>query len=137
MSKRRKGKKDRKVMLSPSLLKLLRTYWREARPQGWLFPGLPKINPISPRQLSRAFHEAKTLAGVKKAATLHTLRHSFATHLLEANTDVRVIQVLLGHAKLSTTAQYTHVATKTIRITVSPFEALSKLQDESGQRSPQ
>jgi len=137
MSKRRKGKKDRKVMLSPSLLKLLRTYWRETRPQGWLFPGLPKINPISPRQLSRAFHEAKTLAGVKKAATLYTLRHSFATHLLEANTDVRVIQVLLGHAKLSTTAQYTHVATKTIRSTVSPFEALSKLQDESGQRSPQ
>ena len=132
-----KGKKDRKVMLSPSLLKLLRTYWREARPQGWLFPGKPRINPISPRQLSRAFHEAKTLAGVKKAATLHTLRHSFATHLLEANTDVRVIQVLLGHAKLSTTAQYTHVATKTIRSTVSPFEALSKLQDESVQRSPQ
>ena len=146
MSKRRKGKKDRKVMLSPSLLKLLRTYWREARPEGWLFPGLPKINPISPRQLSRAFHEAKTLAGVKKAATLHTRRvedapparcHSFATHLLEANTDVRVIQVLLGHAKLSTTAQYTHVATKTIRSTVSPFEALSKLQNERGQRSPQ
>lgn len=141
-----KGKKDRKVMLSPSLLKLLRTYWREARPQGWLFPGLPKINPISPRQLSRAFHEAKTLAGVKKAATSQTRRvedapparcHSFATHLLEANTDVRVIQVLLGHAKLSTTAQYTHVATKTIRSTVSPFEALSKLQDESWQRSPQ
>lgn len=127
-----KGKKDRKVMLSPSLLDLLRIYWREARPQGWLFPGKPRINPISPRQLSRAFAEAKALAGVKKAATLHTLRHSFATHLLEADTDVRVIQVLLGHAKLSTTAQYTHVATKTIRNTVSPFEALSKLQGDSG-----
>ncbi|MFC3060504.1 tyrosine-type recombinase/integrase [Paenirhodobacter populi] len=127
-----KGKKDRKVMLSPSLLDLLRTYWREARPQGWLFPGKPRINPISPRQLSRAFAEAKALAGVKKAATLYTLRHSFATHLLEADTDVRVIQVLLGHAKLSTTAQYTHVATKTIRNTVSPFEALSKLQGHSG-----
>ena len=127
-----KGKKDRKVMLSPSLLDLLRTYWREARPQGWLFPGKPRINPISPRQLSRAFAEAKALTGVKKAATLHTLRHSFATHLLEADTDVRVIQVLLDHAKLSTTAQYTHVATKTIRNTVSPFEALSKLQGDSG-----
>jgi integrase/recombinase XerD len=119
-----KGRKDRKVMLSPSLLALLRDYWREARPEGWLFPGKPKINPISPRQLNRAFMSAKHMAGIAKPATLHTLRHSFATHLLEANTDVRVIQVLLGHAKLTTTAQYTHVATRTIRDTVSPFEAL-------------
>jgi site-specific recombinase XerD len=130
-----KGKKDRKVMLSPGLLTLLRQYWREARPDGWLFPGLPRVNPISPRQLSRAFTSAKNMAGVKKTATLHTLRHSFATHLLEANTDVRVIQVLLGHAKLSTTAQYTHVATKTIRDTVSPFEMLAKLQDRTVKRS--
>jgi site-specific recombinase XerD len=130
-----KGKKDRKVMLSPGLLTLLRQYWREAHPDGWLFPGLPRVNPISPRQLSRAFTSAKNMAGVKKAATLHTLRHSFATHLLEANTDVRVIQVLLGHAKLSTTAQYTHVATKTIRDTVSPFEMLTKLQDRTVKRS--
>jgi site-specific recombinase XerD len=130
-----KGRKDRKVMLSPGLLELLRDYWREARPEGWLFPGKPKINPISPRQLNRAFTSAKTMAGVKKAATLHTLRHSFATHLLEANTDVRVIQVLLGHAKLTTTAQYTHVATKTIRDTVSPYEMLAKLQDHAVKRS--
>ncbi len=116
-----KGRKDRKVMLSPGLLALLRDYWREARPEGWLFPGKPKINPVSSRQLNRAFTSAKTMPGVKKAATLHTLRHSFATHLLEANTDVRVIQVLLGHAKLTTTAQYTHVATKTIRDTVCPY----------------
>ena len=122
-------------MLSPSLLDLLRSYWREARPDGWLFPGLPRISPISPRQLHRAFTSAKNMAGIKKAATLHTLRHSCATHLLEANTDVRVIQVLLGHAKLSTTAQYTHVATKTIRDTVSPFEMLSKLQDRTIERS--
>ncbi len=130
-----KGRKDRKVMLSPGLLELLRDYWREARPEGWLFPGKPKINPISPRQLNRAFTSAKTMAGVKKAATLHTLRHSFAPHLLEANTDVRVIQVLLGHAKLTTTAQYTHVATKTIRDTVSPYEMLAKLQDHAVKRS--
>jgi len=91
-----KGGKDRKVMLSPGLLGLLRDYWKEARPEGWLFPGKPKINPISSRQLNRAFTSAKHMAGISKPATLHTLRHSFATHLLEANTDVRVIQVLLG-----------------------------------------
>ncbi len=119
---RGKGGKDRDVMLSPSLLDLLRNYWREARPQGWLFPGQSRVDPISSRQLNRAFTSAKRMAGVKKPATLHTLRHSFATHLLEANTDVRVIQVLLGHSKLSTTARYTHVATKTLRDVVSPFE---------------
>jgi integrase/recombinase XerD len=129
-----KGGKDRKAMLSPGLLELLRDYWREARPQGWLFPGKPKINPISPRQLNRAFTSAKHMAGIAKPATLHTLRHSFATHLLEANTDVRVIQVLLGHAKLSTTARYTHVATRTIRDTVSPFERLKQLQDQTLRR---
>jgi len=129
-----KGQKDRKVMLSPGLLELLRAYWREARPQGWLFPGKPKINPISPRQLNRAFTSAKSMAGIGKPATLHTLRHSFATHLLEANTDVRVIQVLLGHARLNTTALYAHVATKTIRGTVSPFETLKKLQDQTLRR---
>jgi len=130
-----KGGKDRKVMLSPGLLNLLRDWWLEARPEGWLFPGKPKINPISPRQLSRAFTSAKNMAGANPTATLHTLRHSFATHLLEANTDVRVIQVLLGHAKLSTTAQYTHVATKTIKDTVSPFEMLAHLQDQALKRS--
>ena len=122
-----KGRKDRKVMLSPDLLDLLREYWREARPAGWLFPGKPKINPVSSRQLNRAFNSAKHLVGITKPATLHTLRHSFATHLLEAGTDVRVIQVLLGHAKLSTTERYTQVATKTIRDTPSPFEALKQL----------
>ena len=123
-----KGRRDRKVMLSPGLLSLLREYWREARPAGWLFPGKPRINPISPRQLSRAFLTAKQLAGITGPSTLHTLRHSFATHLLEANTDVRVIQVLLGHAKVTTTQRYAHVATRMIRDTVSPFEALAGLQ---------
>lgn len=129
-----KGGRDRKAMLSPSLLDLLREYWRESRPEGWLFPGKPKISPLSPRQLNRAFTSAKHMAGINKPATLHTLRHSFATHLLEANTDVRVIQVLLGHAKLTTTARYTHVATKTIRGTVSPFEQMKMLQDETLRR---
>lgn len=119
---RGKGGKDRDVMLSPSLLELLRNYWREARPQGWLFPGQSRVAPLSPRSLNRAFNSAKRMAGIKKPATLHSLRHSFATHLLEADTDVRVIQVLLGHAKLTTTARYTHVATKTLRNVASPFE---------------
>lgn len=110
-------------------------WWREARPEGWLFPGKPKINPISPRQLNRAFTSAKHMAGVRKPATRHTLRHSFATRMLEANTDVRVIQVLLGHAKLTTTARYAHVATKTIRDIVSPYEMLAKLQDQTVKRS--
>ena len=130
-----KGGKDRKVMLSSGLIGLLREYWKEARPEGWLFPGNPKITPILSRQLNRAFTSAKHMAGISKPATLHTLRHSFATHLLEANTDVRVIQVQLGHAKLTTTAQYTHVATKTIKDTVSPYEMLANLQDQTLRRS--
>jgi len=130
-----KGQKNRKVMLSPGLLTLMRDWWREARPEGWLFPGRPKINLISPRQLNRSFTSAKRMAGVKKPATLHTLRHSFATHLLEANTDVRVIQVLLGHAELTTTARYTHVATKTIPDTVSPYEILARLPGQTVKRS--
>lgn len=131
-----KGRKDRQVMLSPGLLELLRAYWCEARPAGWLFPGKPKINPISPRQLSRAFLTAKQLAGITGPSTLHTLRHSFATHLLEANTDVRVIQVLLGHAKVTTTQRYAHVATRTIRDIVSPFEALAGIAGQSARPTP-
>ncbi len=125
-----KGSKDRHVMLSPALLALLRDYYREARPQGWLFQGMRVGTPLSTRQLNRAFTTAKRMAGITKKATLHTLRHSFATHLLEQNTDVRVIQVLLGHAKLSTTAQYTHVATKTIRDVMSPLDAIRRLQGQ-------
>ena len=104
-----KGGKDRKVMLSPGLLGLLREYWKEAGPEGWLFPGKPKINPISSRQLNRAFTSAKHMAGISKPATLHTLRHSFATHLLSAGGDLRTIQELLGHANLSSTQIYTEV----------------------------
>ena len=132
---RGKGGKDRDVMLSPSLLGLLRDYWREARPQGWLFPGQSRVEPLSPRSLNRAFNSAKAMAGIKKPATLHSLRHSFATHLLEADTDVRVIQVLLGHAKLTTTARYTHVATKTLRKVASPFEHMRDVTWQIGQRA--
>ena len=116
-----KGQRDRYVMLSPQLLGLLRDWWRAARPQVWLFPG----NPITPRQLNRAVAAAKDLAGIAKRVSPHTLRHSFATHLLEQNVDIRVIQVLLGHAKLETTALYTRVAVNTIRDVKSPLERLS------------
>ena len=114
-----KGRKDRYVMLSPHLLELLRAWWRAARPQGWLFPGRDRVQPMTTRQLNRACHTAADMAGIGKPVSMHTLRHSFATHLLEQNIDIRVIQVLLGHARLDTTALYTRVATKTIMITVT------------------
>jgi integrase/recombinase XerD len=120
-----KGGKDRNVMLSPSLLDLLRAWWKAARPQGWLFPGRDPAQPMTTRQLNRACHAAAGMAEINKRVSLHTLRHSFATHLLEQNIDVRVIQVLLGHAKLDTTALYTRVATKTISEVMSPLEHIA------------
>ncbi len=120
-----KGGKDRNVMLSPHLLNLLRAWWRAARPRGWLFPGRDPAQPMTTRQLNRACHAAAHLAAINKRVSLHTLRHSFATHLLEQNADIRVIQVLLGHAKLENTALYTRVATKTIREVVSPLEHIA------------
>jgi integrase/recombinase XerD len=120
-----KGRKDRNVMLAASLLELLRAWWRAARPQGWLFPGRDRVQPITTRQLNRACHAAAQMAEIDKRVSLHTLRHSFATHLLEQNVDVRVIQVLLGHAKLDTTALYTRVATKTIQQVMSPLEHIA------------
>ncbi|HEU0018413.1 MAG TPA: tyrosine-type recombinase/integrase [Methyloceanibacter sp.] len=119
-----KGRKDRYVMLSEHLLELLRAYWKAARPQGWLFPGRDRVNPLTPRQLNRACHAAAQVAGIDKRVSLHTLRHSFATHLLEQKVDIRVIQVLLGHKKLDTTALYSQVATRTIRDVRSPLEHL-------------
>ena len=125
-----KGRKDRYVMLSPHLLDLLRAWWKLARPQGWLFPGQNRLNPLTTRQLNRACHAAADRAGINKRVSLHTLRHSFATHLLEQNIDIRVIQVLLGHAKLDTTALYTRVATKTIQQVMSPLDRITLTQAE-------
>jgi integrase/recombinase XerD len=123
-----KGHKDRYAMLSPVLLERLRVWWRVARAQGkmldggWLFPGLNPIDPLSTRQLNRAIHAAADAAQLDKRVSMHTLRHSFATHLLEQKVDIRVIQVLLGHKKLETTALYAQVATDILREVVSPLE---------------
>jgi len=125
-----KGRKDRYAMLSPVLLERLRAWWRTARTEGkmldggWLFPGLNPIDPLSTRQLNRAVHAAALAARIDKRVSMHTLRHSFATHLLEQKVDIRVIQVLLGHKKLDTTALYTQVATEILREVVSPLETL-------------
>jgi site-specific recombinase XerD len=119
-----KGRKDRYVMLSEHLLDLLRAWWKAGRPQGWLFPGQNPVNPLTPRQLNRACHAAAQMAEIDKPVSLHTLRHSFATHLLEQKTDIRVIQVLLGHKKLDTTALYTRVALKALGQVTSPLEHL-------------
>ena len=130
-----KGRKDRNAMLSPQLLDLLRLWWREGRkrgvmlPHGWLFPGQSRTDPISSRQLHRAVHEAAERAGIRKRVSPHTLRHSFATHLLEQDVDIRVIQVLLGHSKLETTALYTKVSTRTIQAVSSPLDRVKALME--------
>ena len=119
-----KGGKERYVMLSAQLLAILRTYWRLARPEHWLFPGRDATRPIEPTTLHAACRSARAAAGIDKKVTVHILRHSFATHLLESGVDIRVIQVLLGHAHLSTTARYTHVSQGLIGRTASPLEKL-------------
>jgi integrase/recombinase XerD len=130
-----KGRKDRNAMLSPQLLELLRLWWREGKrrgvmlPHGWLFPGRSCTDPISSRQLHRAVQEAAEVAGIRKRVSPHTLRHSFATHLLEDGTDIRVIQVLLGHSKLETTALYAKVSTRTIHAVAGPLDRLMALME--------
>ena len=119
-----KGGKDRYVMLSPQLLGILRGYWRLTRPTHWLFPGRQATRPLHPAGLHLACRSARAAAKMDKRVTVHTLRHSFATHLLESGTDIRIIQSLLGHSNLQTTARYTQVATTTIRGTRSPLDRL-------------
>jgi integrase/recombinase XerD len=120
-----KGQKDRYVMLSPTLLELLRLYWRVERPISWLFPSKSKEQPINHSVVQRACHQAGLDAGLTKSATVRSLRHSFATHLLEAGTNIRIIQTLLGHSSVSTTQRYTYVSNKTVRATESPLELLA------------
>jgi integrase/recombinase XerD len=125
-----KGHKDRYAMLCPVLLEHLRAWWRAGRAQGkmldggWLFPGQNPVNPMSTRQLNRICHMAAAAADIDKRVSMHTLRHSYATHLLEQKVDIRVIQVLLGHKRLETTALYTQVATDVLREVTSPLELL-------------
>jgi integrase/recombinase XerD len=119
-----KGGKDRYVMLSPQLLRILRSYWRLTRPKRWLFPGRDEERPLDQQVLHAACRSARKAVGLSKPVTVHTLRHTFATHLLENGADVRVIQVLLGHASLASTARYTQVATKMISSTPSPLDRL-------------
>jgi integrase/recombinase XerD len=128
-----KGNKDRYVILSPNLIELLRDWWRVARKKGWMHPSQPWLFPgyrgqhMSGRQLHRLVRLAAARAGITKRVGVHTLRHSFATHLLEQDTDIRVIQVLLGHKKLDTTALYTRVTNTTIRNVTSPLDRLAPL----------
>jgi site-specific recombinase XerD len=127
---RGKGGRYRNAMLSPDLLTLLRQWWQDGHRQGvlhrdgWLFPGQHALKPISTRQLYRVVVEAAQAAEITRRVGPHTLRHSFATHLLEDGVDIRIIQVLLGHAKLETTALYTKVATRTVRAVISPLDKL-------------
>ena len=126
-----KGRKDRYAMLSPVLLERLRAWWRlghaqgKILPDGWLFPGMDPTDHVTARQLNRAVHLAAATAGLDKRVTPHVLRHSFATHLLEQKVDIRVIQVLLGHKKLETTALYAAVATDLLRSVISPLDQTS------------
>jgi integrase/recombinase XerD len=119
-----KGRKDRDVMLSPRLLVVLREYWKVARPTDWLFPGDVPGRPLTDGAVHRICLRAANIAGLGKHITIHTLRHSFATHLLEGGTDLRTIQVLLGHRSLRTTAVYTHVSAVALAATQSPLDRL-------------
>ena len=119
-----KGGRDRHVMLSPQLLAILRAHWRRTRPPSWLFPGPDPSCPITARSVQRACYQAVETAGLDKSVTVHTLRHSFATHLLEQGVDIRVIQHLLGHRQITSTTRYARVALHTIRQVKSPLELL-------------
>jgi integrase/recombinase XerD len=119
-----KGRKDRQTLLPTKLLELLRCYWRNQRPTDWLFPSADSTRPISPKSVFLACRKAAKKAGLSKPVHPHSLRHAFATHLLEAGVDLRTIHVLLGHANLETTARYLHVADVAVRSTASPLDLL-------------
>jgi integrase/recombinase XerD len=119
-----KGRKDRYVMLSERLLVILRDYWKRERPPHWLFPGPDQSRPVTTRSVQRACRKAADVAGLDKTVTVHTLRHSFATHLLEQGVDIRIIQDLLGHRHINSTTRYARVALNTIRKIESPLDSL-------------
>jgi site-specific recombinase XerD len=123
-----KARKDRYVMLSPRLLEELRAYWKAFRPTLWLFPGDLPGKPITRSAVEQACQKARRVSGFQKPITPHSLRHAFATHLLETGTDVRTIQLLLGHRSLGTTSRYLKVATTTVCATISPFDLLPKVE---------
>lgn len=123
-----KGRKDRNVMLSPALLETLRAYWKQSRPRDWLFPGHGGKRPLHPTIFERAFKRAKEAAHISKPVTFHSLRHSFATHLLESGVNVRTIQALLGHRSLGSTQRYMHVTGDYLRQTSSPLDALKAIK---------
>jgi integrase/recombinase XerD len=120
-----KGHKDRYVMLPPKLLAMLRDYWKRTHPGEWLFPGDRPGQPITPSTIDRTCREVRLQCGIGKSVTPHSLRHSFAVHLLEAGTDLRTIQLLLGHRNLGTTARYLMIATNKVCATTSPLESLT------------
>jgi integrase/recombinase XerD len=131
-----KGRKDRYVMLSPKLLEILRSYWRAVRPKEWLFPGIHDDRPITKDAVEAACQKAHRLAGLSKPVTPHSLRHGFAVHLLESGTDLRTIQLLLGHRSLATTAKYLRIATSKVCATSSPLDLLPHPPSAEPQPAP-
>jgi site-specific recombinase XerD len=131
-----KGQKDRYAMLSPRLLEVLRRYWRAARPRHFLFPSWRPAQHLCTTSLQLACREAVLRAGIQKRVTIHTLRHSFATHLLENGTDIRIIQALLGHSRIDTTARYAAVSPRVVAATVSPLDNLDRKAQANPRQTP-
>jgi site-specific recombinase XerD len=131
-----KGRKDRYVMLSPKLLDMLRDYWKRTHPGEWLFPGDPPSRPISPMTMQQICRQVREKCGLAKPVTPHSLRHAFAVHLLESGTDLRTIQLLLGHRGLGTTAQYLRIATSSVCATASPLDTLHAVNSATADLVP-